>query len=245
MEGTAGSTGRKFKVLRSRRKYGDIEGHLELLSQRVKKTLDDFTSLMKSGFANKAHWTNTPEQTAWMTANTWRLCLNSWSLDSRMGESFVTHSKKITTLYSPPTTTTTTHCQHIPRSPSTTQSRTNESGTQDSRTSEHKTSFLPRAAWICITVGCDYRTSTLLWISNSLPPSLPPAHSVLPLTPSSPSLVFCRHLSPHQNKNTAGHGTMYECEAALVTKPGLSLAVASRHHRSSTCARQRKRKEDF
>lgn len=91
----AGSTERHFKVLRSRRRYGDIEGHLELLSQRVEKTLDDITSLMKSGFANEAHWTNTPEQTAWMIANTWRLCLNSWSLDSRMGESFVT-LKKIT-----------------------------------------------------------------------------------------------------------------------------------------------------
>lgn len=59
------------------------------------------TSLMKSSFANKARCANTPKQTALMIVNTWHLCLNSWSLDSRMGESFVTRSQN-TLLYSPP-----------------------------------------------------------------------------------------------------------------------------------------------
>lgn len=161
---------------------------------------------MKSDLANKAHCANTPEQTALMTANTWCLCLNSWSLDSRLGKSFVTltKKKKKKNFLAP----------HLPLTVNTFHSHHRQHRAEQMRAEHRIHAHLNTKRRF--TSSCMYLYHSGMWLQNehtalnlkvSLPPSL--FLSVHPLT------CFCRHLGPHQNKNTAGHGTMCECEAAL------------------------------
>lgn len=142
-----------------------------------------------------------------MIVNTWRLCLNSWSLDSRMGESFVKNSQKKSLLYTPPTGTHTHHTVNTFHS-NHQQHRADQmrAEQQDSHTSQQKHCFYLKPH----VFGSQWDvTKEWTHCSESQTVSLPPTLSSHPLT------CVCRHLGPHQNKNTAGQGTMCECAVAL------------------------------